>query len=333
LSSGKRNVMVDGREVHFSQAGSWERSFDFPFSIRVAGTGSVRARLIADSAPGAKPYDLLINNMSYFHFSKIYELGTPTMRVSQLDQSHGGGYEYDERSAPPDERRAIAQAKLESMRELRAQNEHASLPPAPAPPRKSSMDRNEGNLISFDDDNQAPPPQQGVMYQASSVTMDSALHPPQDPTSSAPYYSNYSTVTPQTSQQYATNSYGVNTYGAQPTTQYYAQPPAAYAPAPYAQAPPTSYSQQSYSQPPPPPRPYGNPQPSFTMPPPPTMEETQQAFAPQQSYSATPPAFASPQSQASYGSAPAFAQPPQAPPSANYGAYGYPNQQNTGAAW
>lgn len=340
LSSGKRNVMVDGREVHFSQAGSWERSFDFPFSIRVAGMGSVRARLIADSAPGAKPYDLLINDMSYFRFSKIYELGTPSMRVSQLDQRHGG-HEYDERNAPPDERRAIAQAKLESLRELRAQNENPSLPPAPAPPRKSSMDRNEGNLISFDDVNQAPPPKQGVVYQASSMTMDSALHPPEDRTSSASYYSNYSTVTPQTSQQYATKSHGANPYGAQPTSQYYAQPPAAYttpapaayAPAPYAQAPPTSYAQQSYSQPPPPPRPYGNPQLSFTMPPPPTMEETQKAFAPQQSYSAAPAAFASPQSQASYGSAPAFAQPPQAPPPANYGAYGYPNQQNRGAAW
>jgi hypothetical protein len=67
LSSGKRNVIVDGREVHYSQAGSWERSFDFPFSVPVADVGSVHARvhLIADSAPGARPYDLLINEMSY----------------------------------------------------------------------------------------------------------------------------------------------------------------------------------------------------------------------------------------------------------------------------
>lgn len=330
LSSGKRHVMLDGREIHFSQGGSWERSFDFPFSIRVAGMGSVHARLIADSAPGAKPFDLLINDMSYFRFSKIYELGTPSMRVSQLRQSNGR-YEYDEVNAPPDERRAIAQAKLESLRDLRSQNEHKSLPPVPAPPPLSSMDRNEGNLISFDDDIQAPPPQQD-MYQASSLTMDSAPYPPENRTSSAPYYSNYSTVTPRTSQQYATNSYGASPYGGQPTSQYYAaQPPAAYAPAPYTQTPPT-YAQQSYSQPPPP-NPDGNPQFSFTMPPPPTMEETQQAFAPQQSYSAAPPAFASPQSQASYGSAPAFAQPPQAPAPGNYGAYGYPKQQNTGGAW
>ena len=332
LSSGKRHVMLDGREIHFSQTASWERSFDFPFSIRVAGMGSVQARLIADNAPGAKPFDLLINDMSYFRFSKIYELGTPSMRVSQVRQSYGG-HGYDEVNAPPDERRAIAQAKLESLRELRAHNEHKSLPPAPVPPPKSSMDRNEGNLISFDDDMQAPPPQHD-MYQASSLTVDSALYPPEDRTSSAAYYSNYSTVTPQTSQQYSTTTYGASQYGAQPTSQYYAaQPPAAYAPAPYTQAPPNSYAQQSYSQPPPPPQPYGNPQLSFTMPPPPTMEETQQAFAPQQSYSAAPPAFASPQSQASYGSAPAFAQPPRAPAPANYGGYGYPNQQHMGAAW
>ena len=33
LSSGKRNIIVDGREVHFSQAGSWEWSFDFPMLV------------------------------------------------------------------------------------------------------------------------------------------------------------------------------------------------------------------------------------------------------------------------------------------------------------
>jgi hypothetical protein len=65
LSSGKRNIRVDGCEVHFSQVGSWERSFDFPFSVHVADVGLVDARLIADSAPGARPYDVLINRMSY----------------------------------------------------------------------------------------------------------------------------------------------------------------------------------------------------------------------------------------------------------------------------
>jgi hypothetical protein len=55
---------VDGREVHFSQAGLWEWSFDFPFSVHVTDVGSVHARLIADSAPGARPYDQLINGMS-----------------------------------------------------------------------------------------------------------------------------------------------------------------------------------------------------------------------------------------------------------------------------
>jgi hypothetical protein len=348
LSSGKRNVLVDGREVHFSQAGSWERSFDFPFSIRVQGFGSLHARLIADSAPGARPYDLLINGMSYFHFSKIYELGTPSMRVGQMEQSRGG---HDELSAPPDERRAIAQAKLESLRDLRVQNEKPSLPPAPAPQRKSPMEHKEVSLISFDDDTaQAPPqqiPAQQAMYQASSMTMDSSFQsPPNERTSAAPaptgpsYYQNY--TTPQTSQQYPTNSYSVNPYGAQPQ---YAQP---HAPATYASAPaPYSQNSASYSQPPPLGA-YGNQQRSFTVPPLPTMQETKQEFGapqqqsysqhsysqhsysqqsyPQQSYSQQPPPFASPQSQASYGSAPAFAQPPQAnaPAPANYGAY--PNQ-------
>lgn len=333
LSSGKRNVIVDGREVHFSQAGSWERSFDFPFSVRVPGVGSVHARLIADSAPGAKPYDLLINGMSYFHFSKIYELGTPSMRVAPMEQSRGG-YAYDELSAPPDERRAIAQAKLESMRDLRAQTEHASQPPAPQ--RKPPEEQKEVSLISFDDDPAQPPPQQVPSQQAfQSPPMEQTYAAPAPSTAS--YYQNYTIA--QTSQQYPTNSYGVDPYGAQ---QQYAQPPApaAYASTPsYAQAPaPYSQYPASYSQPPPLSA-YGNQQRSFPVPQAPTMNETsapqqqsysQQSYSqqsyPQQSYSQQPPSFASPQSQASYGSAPGFAQPSQAnaPAPANYGAY--PNQ-------
>jgi hypothetical protein len=56
------------------------------------------------------------------------------MRVGQMEQSHGGGgYMYEELSALPDERRAIAQAKLESLCKLRSHNKNSPAPYAQTP--------------------------------------------------------------------------------------------------------------------------------------------------------------------------------------------------------
>ena len=203
LASGKRHVLLDGREVHFSQAEKMSnRGFDFPFSIRIPSVGAVQARLLTDSQPGSQPYNFYINGMSYFHFSKIYELGTPTMRVGQLTEQRSYASQFTSNSeleAPPEERRLIAQAKLESMRELREKQEREAAAAAP-----KQMNHEEGNLINFDDDDVgAPPPvvpqQGGMMYHASSLTMDPALQqsqtfPPQQsfPPSSGPAYQNYS---------------------------------------------------------------------------------------------------------------------------------------------
>jgi len=367
LASGKRNVILDGREVHFSQGEKMNRTFDFPFTVRVPSTGSVHARLIADSNPGARPFDFFINGMSYFHFSKIYELGTPAMRVGQLTEqrgSYGGSYTTNsEVDAPPEERRLIAQAKLESMRELREQQEREAQKAA----ESKQMNREEGNLINFDDDDigQAPPPdvpqQGGMMYAASSITLDPALNQSYSYTQDAPAaaptgapYQNYSINTSQMNapqQQYgygapapsASTQYSEQSYSQQPggptssmLTQY-SQPPASYAPSPYAQTT-ASYSSASQQQP------YSSasqqqygdyPQQNLQSAPAPTYEETQMAFgspAPAQQQ------FMSPQSYASYGSAPAFAQPPSAsgssaqqqqPPNGNYYG-GYPSQGSGG---
>lgn len=356
LASGKRHVLLDGREVHFSQQEKMSRSFDFPFTVRVPSIGQVHARLIADHQPGAQPFNFFINGMSYFHFSRIYELGTPSMRVGQMHSQQRSYTSYSELEAPPEERRLIAQAKLESMRELREKQEREAQQAAERKP----MNHDEGNLINFDDDDagQAPPPeipqQGGMMYQASSLTMDPALGQSQSyfqepPAPSGTRYQNYSINTsqmnaPPQQQQYAFSgvpSASTSTpYSQQPgvpTTSMltqYSQPPSAssYAPSSYAQAPSVSASYSSASQQQP--SQYGYPQQSA---PAPTYEETQMSFgspapAPMQQQ------FASPQTQASYGSAPAFAQPPSrsasggsgAPqPPAGSGTYGaYPN-----AAW
>jgi hypothetical protein len=350
LASGKRHVLLDGREVHFSQAEKMSnRGFDFPFSIRIPSVGAVQARLLTDSQPGSQPYNFYINGMSYFHFSKIYELGTPTMRVGQLTEQRSYASQFTSNSeleAPPEERRLIAQAKLESMRELREKQEREAATAAP-----KQMNHEEGNLINFDDDDVgAPPPvvpqQGGMMYHASSLTMDPALQqsqtfPPQQsfPPSSGPAYQNYSLNTsapPPPQQQYG---YGSPAQTTSATSQYsqqnasmltqYSQPaPNPYAaPSPYAPPQQGSFSSQPSQQS------YGYQQQSYPTQsaPAPTYEETQMAFgssAPQQQQQQQQPDFASPQS---YGSAPAFAQPPsasgsRAPPNQQYG---YP-PTNTG---
>jgi hypothetical protein len=372
LASGKRHVLLDGREVHFSQGEKMSRTFDFPFTVRIPNVGHVQARLTSDYQGGANPYNFFINGTSYFHFSKIYELGTPAMRVGQMHHPHQqrSYTNHSELEAPPEERRLIAQAKLESMRELREKQERE------AAAETKQMNRDEGNLINFDDDVAAPAPppevpqQGGMMYQASSLTLDPALQQSQSygytqdaPAPSGAAYQNYSINTSQTTNAPTQQQYGYapapssTTQYSQQSTQYsqqtgapassmltqYSQPPAPYAaapapyaaaPAPYAQAPPpmtASFSSASAQQQP---SAYGYPQQSA---PAPTYEETQTSFG-TPAPAPTQQQFATPQSQASYGSAPAFAQPPRsasgasAPPppagSGNYGAY-----PNTGSAW
>ncbi|GKY90952.1 hypothetical protein MPSEU_000068000 [Mayamaea pseudoterrestris] len=196
LASGKRNLFVDGKEVHYSESGmnGWtqDRSWQHVFSLK-EGNDKYRVHFITQPKqpefPDVKPFDLRVNGVSYFQFNRIFELGTPRMQVRDVEprggqRQHGGG-----RDSPmsPEERKAIATAKVESLKELRDQqirktgshdsgNRSSSQQQAP-------MVREE-NLLNFDEPvvNQAPLLQQqmvpafgGQQQFTSSLSIDSAF--------------------------------------------------------------------------------------------------------------------------------------------------------------
>jgi hypothetical protein len=333
LNSGKRQILADGKDVHYSETGQngWttDQVFQHQFPIRVPGLSApLRCHLITQPAnrdiPSIQPFDIRVNGISYFSMSKIFQLGTPQMisrpvagggRNSNAGGGGGaGGQPYSLENDPsmsPDERKAIAAAKLASMKDLERQRAMQQQPSvqssAPAPPQ-----RQEENLISLLDD-PMPAPVPGPSYYAShnnfasSITMDPALAngsygqqgpPPPQPLQHA--YSNYSMGSmsglpppaPQSSfaSPYASQASLGSSYAppSQQSLQSFGQlPPATYPP-----PQPPQYQQQTHYQQQPPqplaPAPFGMPQQPLPSPSNQTMASYQ-----------------------SYGSAPTFAQPPQ----------------------
>jgi len=193
LNSGKRQILADGKDVHYSETGQngWtaDQVFQHHFNIKVAGlSGPLRAHLITQPAnrdvPHIKAFDLRINGISYFSMPRIFQLGTPLMitrPVKGKGKSRGGGggnrRGEDDGNLTHDEREAIATAKLASMQDIhRSQNQHShsSSGFASAPPVETE------DLLSFGAPPAAPPQMQqgGVAYG----------HPPPQ----QPQYSNYS---------------------------------------------------------------------------------------------------------------------------------------------
>mmetsp|Transcript_21092 Transcript_21092/g.58659 ORF Transcript_21092/g.58659 Transcript_21092/m.58659 type:complete len:406 (-) Transcript_21092:571-1788(-) len=316
LNSGKRQILLDGKDVHYSETGQngWtaDQVFQHSFQFRVAGlSGPLRAHLITQPAnkdvPHIKPFDLRINGVSYFSFPKIYELGGPQMIVRPVKGQgrKGGGYggnggrygsssrnHYEEEAhLSPAEREAIAVAKLASMQDLQRSNNNAVASHAPVPPIE--------DLLSFD----APP---------ASAPAGGGGGGSGGAYGQQPHYSNYSlgsssiasqsSYPPPQQQSYAPQG----AYG-QPPPQgggaFYGQPP---------QAPPQQQQQQQqqgggsfYGQQPPPALAPNN-------------APTTPSFDPHQASSMpmVSPSNQSLSSYQSYGSAPSFAQPPsqQRPP-------------------
>mmetsp|Transcript_65460 Transcript_65460/g.98730 ORF Transcript_65460/g.98730 Transcript_65460/m.98730 type:complete len:407 (+) Transcript_65460:89-1309(+) len=331
LNSGKRQILADGKDVHFSESGQngWtaDQVFQHHFSIRIPGfSNSLRCHLITQPAnrdiPSVHPFDLRVNGISFFAFSKIYQLGTSKMISRQIKGSRTASANVDPDDDPyctPEERKAIAAAKLASIRDLR-EREEAAKRAAPS----SSINRDEGNLINLLDDPVPAPSPRGHSNFMSSVTMDPALGgpAPAPPPAAQQPYSNYSLGPPPVQQQQSLQSSGAS-YGSQPS--YGQQPPAS-----YGQPPASAYGQQQQG--------YGE-QPSFAQPPPqpasnygqpPAYGQYQQQQPPaQQPAYGQQPGYGSPapqgmmspsnntaasygaQTAASYGSAPQFAQPPQ----------------------
>ena len=316
LASGKRQLFLDGKDVHYSESGmnGWtsDRAWQHSFPLREMSSGRTYkihfiSQPVNKDIPDMKAFDLRINGVSYFTFNEIWKLGTPGMVTREGPRAYDGGYRAGSDSPiSPEERRQIAMAKAESLRDMERQSTHQQPPPAE---EKKPMVREEQALISFDDPpppaqqvghsgsvGGAPPPNQYSQY-ASSVTLDSTID----------------------NRAYSGGSYGQpppppNPYGAPSPVQEYSPfgapaPPAGDASASSALTPYTAG---------PAPSPYGQPPPVQTY----GYGNNNSNSAMNSFQSLTSP---SGQSYASYGSAPSFARPPPAPPAASnpYGAPGY----------
>jgi len=205
LKSGKRQLLLDNRDLHFSESGQngWtaDRVWQHAFNLKDKATHKVfKVHFISQpkdrDLSDQRPFDLRIGGMSYFQFNKIFQLGTARMVAGQM-QNRGGHASGRDSPMNAEERQQLAAAKLASLKDLEAEQ----LKQAAAIKQKQtlqaekqdSMRREEEALISFDDDPPIPPVpaqipvhggggapttnSQGMPtgYNASSITLDSTF--------------------------------------------------------------------------------------------------------------------------------------------------------------
>lgn len=318
LATGKRQLYVDGKDVHFSESGmnGWtnDRTWQHSFPLRDMATGnSYKVLFISQVAtpdiPDSHPFDLRINGLSYYRFNEIWKLGSPQMVARDLNSTYASRKNiYKEQDDPssglnPEEQRQIAMAKLASMKDMQQKEEDAKRQSMAAAPASARHVFN------------APPP----VARAPASARD-LLAPPNQVIVPSPYGQ------PPVQQLQQQNS-GTDFYGGAivpaPTSAYGA-------PAPYPGAPPAPSMQMTpYAGAP---GPYGGYAPApVTAPgaPAPSQQFGNTAGYGGSTFPSTPtnngttaPAFASPGGQTvyTYGSAPAFAKPAseKAPAGAGY---------------
>lgn len=91
ITSGKRLVLADGKEVHYSSSRSG--IFDFSWTMR----GNNVLKVVAHASPplsptpGFRQYDFFVNGQSFFSFPKVFRIGlSPSDPGGRDPQSPGG---------------------------------------------------------------------------------------------------------------------------------------------------------------------------------------------------------------------------------------------------
>ncbi|KAL3775356.1 hypothetical protein ACHAW5_006498 [Stephanodiscus triporus] len=136
--TGKRQLFMDGREFHASRAARGNTRFEHSWSI----PGNHVLKIVANGAPpitaeGArqfKQFDLQLDGMSYFEFSKIYELGTKDVGVASPREEEVGGRRPVALPAPAHSCRGAAyDARDDDADDEEEDARRPPLPQAPAP--------------------------------------------------------------------------------------------------------------------------------------------------------------------------------------------------------
>ena len=101
VTSGKRLILADGQEVHYSSSRS--AVIDFSWTMRGNHVLKVIAHATAPmtAEPGFRQYDFFVDGRSFFTFPKVYRLGltggmggktvSPDAASSSRARVHGGG--------------------------------------------------------------------------------------------------------------------------------------------------------------------------------------------------------------------------------------------------
>lgn len=100
--TGKRQLFMDGREVHMSKAARGNTKFEYSWQI----PGNHVLKMLANGTPPMgengmyrKQFDLELDGMSFFEFAKIYELGNSSGcggsgRATEQEMPVAIGYSY-----------------------------------------------------------------------------------------------------------------------------------------------------------------------------------------------------------------------------------------------
>jgi len=129
ITSGKRLVLLDGEEVHFSIGRRTEGKFQYSWGASALGAlGTNLLTIIAyantplRSVPGFKQFDLIINGQSCLEMCHICELGVHENLTKNYELAVAGNSGYDTSTHPPtreEERQWVEQViKLEQKRDM-----------------------------------------------------------------------------------------------------------------------------------------------------------------------------------------------------------------------
>ncbi|CAB9530404.1 expressed unknown protein [Seminavis robusta] len=150
LTSGKRVVAFDGKEVHFSLGKRGETKFEATWPM----DGGHILKIVAHatpplrSSPGFKQFDLLLDGMSFFDMPSVYELGAHNPRrvafaVSPSAHQHAVSHHYNQPN-PGSERFASRMSHFEDAHSMNS-GSFSSLEPVQAngfsgPARRNTLD-------------------------------------------------------------------------------------------------------------------------------------------------------------------------------------------------
>mmetsp|Transcript_26667 Transcript_26667/g.31457 ORF Transcript_26667/g.31457 Transcript_26667/m.31457 type:complete len:357 (+) Transcript_26667:112-1182(+) len=134
ITSGKRLVLLDGKEIHFSTGRRTEGKFQYSWAAPETGNHVITLTAYAaaplKATPGFKQFDLAINGQSCSDMTRIYELGVQRNHTKSRELTVHANVQYDAVVHPPSREEEMKWAqrviKLEQKRDMN----YAGSPPA-----------------------------------------------------------------------------------------------------------------------------------------------------------------------------------------------------------